>query len=259
MNELEIFNYGSTQIRTTQIDYQPWFVLKDVCEVFGETNYRRVTGRLDDDEKGVSQIDTPGGIQSMTVVNEPGLYSVLFAMQPEKARGVSEDYIAQRQTQLKAFKRWITHDVIPAIRRTGSYSVKGAAISTADYLKAARIVSRCPNKRLPIVLSLLESSGIDVEAVVAAGRAMALMEPAKPERYPHRRVYTTEQKMALADEAIELLWVCGLNNKQMAEKLGIPYNMIAKYRNGYRRPEPDRAEHIIKTLKADMEIVEVEA
>lgn len=99
------------------VDNEPWFVLKDVCTVFGETNYRRVSGRLDDDEKGVSQIDTPGGMQSMTVVNEAGLYATLFAMQPEKARGVTEEYVQQRQEQLKSFRKWVTSEVLPSIRK----------------------------------------------------------------------------------------------------------------------------------------------
>ena len=98
-----------------------WFVLKDVCESFGEQNYRRVSARLDEEEKGVSQIATPGGMQNMTVVSEAGLYSTLFAMQPEKARGVDESYIAKRQEQLKRFRKWVTSEVLPSIRKNGGY------------------------------------------------------------------------------------------------------------------------------------------
>ena len=121
MNKLQVFTYNGNEVRTVQKDGEPWWVLKDVCEVFGETNYRRVSGRLDEDEKGVSQIDTPGGIQNMTVINEAGLYSTLFAMQPEKARGVTEEYIQQRQEQLKSFRKWVTSEVLPSIRKHGAY------------------------------------------------------------------------------------------------------------------------------------------
>ena len=125
MNDLQVFeNPDFGQVRTVTKDGEPWFVLKDVCTSFGETNYRRVSARLDEDEKGVSQIDTPGGNQSMTIVNESGLYAALFAMQPEKARCVTEEYVEKRQQQLKSFKRWITHEVIPSIRKTGSYSIQ---------------------------------------------------------------------------------------------------------------------------------------
>ena len=68
MTEMQVFNnpeFGD--IRTVTVNEDPWFVLKDVCEAFGETNYRRVAGRLENDEKGVSQIDTRGGKQNMTM------------------------------------------------------------------------------------------------------------------------------------------------------------------------------------------------
>lgn len=131
MNELQVFeNKQFGQVRTIEQDGQTWFVLKDVCASFGETNYRRVSARLDEDEKGVSQIDTPGGEQTMTVINESGLYAALFAMQPEKARGVDDTYIEERMQKLRAFKRWITHEVIPSIRRHGAY----ATDSTIDQI-----------------------------------------------------------------------------------------------------------------------------
>ena len=132
MNELETAlkcgipafpNARPDAIRTVVIDGELWFVGKDVCEAFGDTNYRRSLRSLDADEKGVSQIPTPGGRQSMTVVNESGLYSLLFAMQPQKAKGVSqnEEKVNMRIEQLKAFRHWVTHDVLPSIRRHGMY------------------------------------------------------------------------------------------------------------------------------------------
>ncbi len=122
MNEIKIFeNSDFGRVRTMVIENEPWFVAKDVCEVFGETNYRRSIGKIDDEEKGVSQINTPGGMQQMTTVNESGLYSLLFAMQPEKARGVTDEYIAERQLRLKKFKKWVTSEVLPSIRKHGAY------------------------------------------------------------------------------------------------------------------------------------------
>ena len=76
---------------------------------------------LDVDEKGYTQMNTPGGEQEIAIVNEAGLYSLLFAMQPAKARGVSEEYIAARTEKLRAFKRWVTHEVLPTIRKHGAY------------------------------------------------------------------------------------------------------------------------------------------
>ena len=125
MNELQIFNSSEFgQIRTVIIDNEPWFVGKDVCEVFGDTNHKRSLSRIDDDEKGVSQIDTPGGKQNMTVINESGLYALLFQMQPQKAKGVSQNdnLIEERIEKLHRFKRWITHEVLPSIRKHGIYA-----------------------------------------------------------------------------------------------------------------------------------------
>lgn len=121
MNELQIFNYNQNEIRTVMVDGEPWFVAADVCSYFGVTNRNRVMQQLDDDEKGGTQMDTPGGIQNVTIINEAGLYSLLFALQPNKARGVSDEYIQQRNEELRCFKRWVTHDVIPTIRKHGAY------------------------------------------------------------------------------------------------------------------------------------------
>ena len=108
MKELQrVFNYQGRQVRTILIDGEPWFVAKDVCEVLEHTNSRMALERLDEDEKGVSSIYTPGGIQQMAIVNEPGLYSLI---------------LGSRKPEAKSFKRWITHEVIPAIRTTGMYA-----------------------------------------------------------------------------------------------------------------------------------------
>lgn len=112
------------EIRTSIINGEPWFVAADVCDAFGEKNRNRAMQDLADDEKGYTQIATPGGMQKMAIVNEPGLYALLFAMKPEKARGVTEDYIGERIKKLKSFKRWIIHEVLPSIRKTGSYSIR---------------------------------------------------------------------------------------------------------------------------------------
>lgn len=123
-NGIEVFeNPIFGQIRMTMVDDEPWFVGKDICEVFGDTNYRRSLSNIDDSDRGVSQIDTPGGKQKMTIVNESGLYSLLFQMQPQKAKGVSQNdaFINERKEKLHKFKRWVTSEVLPTIRKTGGY------------------------------------------------------------------------------------------------------------------------------------------
>ncbi|NCD25746.1 MAG: hypothetical protein EOL86_09170 [Deltaproteobacteria bacterium] len=120
------FYFESHEVRALTIDGNPWFVAKDVCEYFGDTNYRRSVSRLDDDEKGVSQIGTQGGGQQMTIVNESGLYSLLFWMQPDKATGkLPQDEIDRRKALIKKFRKWVTAEVLPTIRKTGSYTIPG--------------------------------------------------------------------------------------------------------------------------------------
>lgn len=117
MNELQIFNNAEFgEIRTMTKDNEIWFVGKDICQAFGDTNHRRSLARLDEEEKGVSQISTPGGMQNMVIVNESGLYSLLFYMQPQKAKGVITKRFPynERVDKLHRFKRWVTSEVLPA-------------------------------------------------------------------------------------------------------------------------------------------------
>ena len=120
MNEI-VKSFEGINIRIVEHEDGIWFVAKDVCSYFGENNYRRALGNLDQDEKGVSQMNTPGGRQKLLIVNESGLYGLLFAMQPKRARGVTKEYVQKRQEKLRLFKRWVTHDVLPSIRKTGAY------------------------------------------------------------------------------------------------------------------------------------------
>lgn len=105
MQELQkVFNYAGKNVRVIIKDNEPWWVAKDVCEILGIDSSQ--TRRIDDDEKGLCLIQTLGGEQNMLCVNEPGLYSLILGSRKEEA---------------KQFKRWITHEVIPSIRKHGAY------------------------------------------------------------------------------------------------------------------------------------------
>lgn len=107
MNDLKIFeNEAFGAVRVVERDGEPWFVARDVCECLELGNPRTSIALLDEDEKGVHTMDTPGGQQEMSIVSEAGLYSLI---------------LRSRKPEAKAFKRWITHEVLPAIRRHGAY------------------------------------------------------------------------------------------------------------------------------------------
>lgn len=106
MTDLIPFDYSGRQVRTVTVDGEPWFVAADVCAVLGIVETHRAVASLDDDEKDRHSVTTPGGVQEVVTINEPGLYSLV---------------LRSRKPEAKLFKRWITHEVLPAIRATGSY------------------------------------------------------------------------------------------------------------------------------------------
>jgi len=108
MDALQIFNYNEHPIRTIERDGDPWFVGKDVAEVLGYTNSRKaLLDHVDDEDKGVTKCDTPGGEQEMVIINESGLYSLVFNSKLPFA---------------KHFKHWVTSEVLPSIRKHGAYA-----------------------------------------------------------------------------------------------------------------------------------------
>lgn len=124
-NAIQIFSYNGKEVRTTEINGDTWFIAKDVCDILEISNHRDATSNLDDDEKGVAKIDTLGGMQNMTVINESGLYTLLMRSNKEEA---------------KPFRRWVTHDVLPSIRKTGSYSVNGNNALPSGILEGAKLI-----------------------------------------------------------------------------------------------------------------------
>lgn len=108
MNELKIFEHPDFgALRTVTIDDEPYFVGKDVAEVLGYSNPQKaIRDHVDDDDKGVNEMVTPGGIQSTVFINESGLYSLILG---SKLPGA------------KKFKRWVTSEVLPSIRKHGAY------------------------------------------------------------------------------------------------------------------------------------------
>lgn len=106
MSNIQIFNYQSNEVRTVEMGGEPWFVLKDVCNILGISKYRDTAARLDADERGSVEVDTLGGTQQVIAVNESGLYHVILRSdKPEAA----------------PFRKWVTSEVLPSIRKNGGY------------------------------------------------------------------------------------------------------------------------------------------
>ena len=106
-NAIQVFSYEDAQVRTyTDEIGEVWLVAKVVSKILGLQNIQHNMNDLEDDEKGVCNVYAPGGMQTMTIINEPGLYKLTFR---------------SRKPNAKTFTRWVTHEVLPSIRKTGSY------------------------------------------------------------------------------------------------------------------------------------------
>lgn len=141
MNDLKIFeNPQFGEIRVIERDGEPWFVAADVCRVLEISNTTDALSRLDDDEKARLNLGLPGG--PTNCVNEPGLYSLV---------------LGSRKPEAKAFKRWITHEVIPSIRKTGSYTFDG----TSKELQAIIMIDRRTVQHEQRITALEDSMVID--------------------------------------------------------------------------------------------------
>jgi prophage antirepressor-like protein len=108
MNPIALTNSDlNASVRIIERDDQPWFVAKDVCNTLGLDNVSMALTRLDDDEKGINPIDTPGGRQNLSIVSESGLYALILRSDKPAA---------------KAFRKWVTSEVLPSLRKDGFYA-----------------------------------------------------------------------------------------------------------------------------------------
>lgn len=135
MSVLETFQFPATghTVRTVVRDGEPWFVARDVCAVLGIANASDAVGRLDEDGVGSTDlIDSMGRAQRAAIVNEPGLYELIFQ---------------SRRPEAKAFRRWVTAEVLPAIRKTGRYETAPAPQVPQTYAQALRAAADADEAR----------------------------------------------------------------------------------------------------------------
>jgi prophage antirepressor-like protein len=182
MSQIIPFEFESHALRVNlDAAGQPWFVAADVCAALELPETHKAIARLDDDEKGRNSIPTPGGQQEMSVVNESGLYNLV---------------LGSRKPEAKRFKRWITHEVLPSIRKTGSYasamSVAALPSPTQDRVSSLLLigeaVAKVPGVKHGIAMAatltcIFENTGLSIEtmrrALPANDEPIAAMNPTK--------------------------------------------------------------------------------
>ena len=225
MNELQIFkNPEFGQIRSLMIEGEPWFVGKDVASSLGyRVPNKAVREKIDSEDKGVSEMDTPGGKQDLVIINESGLYSLILSSKLPNA---------------KKFKRWVTSEVLPAIRKTGSYMAPAALpdrkLTADDYLRAASIISTCKNERLPYVLDLLKKSGIKISQI-------------KTEQHKTSAGIDVEGEAQRAIYTAKLVY--GITYAEVGRKTGLNRQQIRRIYTGEYIPTLERAKLICDTIQ----------
>lgn len=156
MGELQIFKnaeFGS--VRTITVEGEPYFVGKDVAEILGYSNTRKaLADHVDEEDKGVTKCDTPGGVQELTVINESGLYSLI---------------LSSKMPNVKKFKRWVTSEVLPTIRRHGLYAMD-EVLANPDILLNALLelkAERERNANLQAVVAVQNQQMIEMQPKVS--------------------------------------------------------------------------------------------
>lgn len=156
MCELQIFKnaeFGS--VRTVTVEGEPYFVGKDVAEILGYSNTRKaLADHVDEEDKGVTKCDTPGGVQDLTVINESGLYSLI---------------LSSKMPNAKKFKRWVTSEVLPTIRRHGLYAMD-EVLANPDILINALLelkAERERNANLQAVMAVQNQQMIEMQPKVS--------------------------------------------------------------------------------------------
>lgn len=170
--DLIAFKFEKHPVRVvTDDDGNPWWVAKDVCDILNHSNHRMAIEGLDDDEKGITKAYTPGGIQEMITISESGLYTLI---------------IRSNKPEAKPFRKWITSEVLPQIRRTGGYapaaSVAGTAARLANlmletaragYIDCARLKTLCWLRSLGLSQDMAgRACGLDVQTVQKVERRL---------------------------------------------------------------------------------------
>ena len=199
-NEIEIFNntqFGSVRAFADE-NGEPWFVAADVCRVLDIKNPSdTINNRLDSDERGIEIIYTPSGDQEMLVVNESGLYNLLFRSPKPEA---------------KKFRKWVTEEVLPSIRKTGSYSVTKSPIDVI-------VTDEDPVARLEAAKQLI----LEERAKQEAKRQLVEARAEKAEGEVKTLVHDDENTYTATDIAKDLGFRSAIAFNQWLKDIGFQY------------------------------------
>lgn len=163
MNELQVFSFESNSVRALERDGQAWFVAKDAAKTLGYKNPRdAISKHVDEEDKEVAKCDTLGGRQDIAIINESGLYSLVLSSKLPTA---------------KKFKRWVTSEVLPALRKTGQYQVK--ELSGQELMAKALIEAQSVLAAKDKVIEEMKPKVVFADAVATSHTSILVGELAK--------------------------------------------------------------------------------
>lgn len=222
MNDLTVFqNPDFGAVRSLTMDGEPWFVGKDVAVSLGYANPQKaIRDHVDDEDRTVNDSFTINGT-AVSLINESGLYSLI---------------LSSKLPDAKKFKRWVTSEVLPAIRKTGRFAMDGPAdrLTPDDYIRAASIVAKCNDRRLPVALKLLETAGISPE----------ILKGFQKDRESPQKDKITADELAHLQTVLSCYTV-----RQAAELVNLSPGLISFYRRGLRLPSRERYGKMIEILE----------
>lgn len=233
MNELQVFqNPEFGTVRTMLIDNEPWAVGKDVAAALGYRNPQKaIRDHVDDEDRTVNDLFTVNGT-AISLINESGLYSLILSSKLPSA---------------KRFKRWVTSEILPALRKTGRYAAPTAEpelepemrmLTPDDYLTAARIISSCRNERMPYVLGLLRKAGISIER---SELPVTVKDP------------KTAKLLTVAFDDYKV------SARELEKRTGVHTAQLYRMRDGTARYNPERAAIIRDTIHALLPDLDIDA
>ena len=165
MNDILVFHYKSSEVRTVELNGEPWFVLKDVCAVLGISNHKMTAQRLDADEVSLTDLtDSMGRQQETTVINESGLYNVILRSDKPEA---------------KPFRKWVTSEVLPSIRKTGGYIARQESMSDSELMAKALLVAKRQIDAKTAQIEEMTPKAVFADAVAASKTSILIGELAK--------------------------------------------------------------------------------
>ena len=183
MKELQNFNFSGQDVRIITINDEPWFVGKDVADILGYSNSRKaLSDHVGDEDKGVTKSDTLGGNQNITIINESGLYSLI---------------LKSKKPEAKQFKRWVTSDVLPTIRKHGAYNAK-VPTTQRELVQLALSANEETNQRIDVI----ENKIHDIEE----NKLITTEDKGTIDSHVRKKVYQICKDLRLSQEAKSMLF-----------------------------------------------------